>query len=90
MRGAEPVVRQATDDDLQTIADNYGGNVSNPLNPFTSVDGLKQLPRRGLLVAEIDGAYAGFLYWFLAAEPLDDYNVNKYASVVEVKVNESI
>lgn len=86
MQKAEPVVRQATDDDLPKIVDDYRGNVSNPLNPFTSVDGLKRLPRRGLLVAEIDVAYAGFLYWFLAAEPQSDSNVDKYARVVEVKV----
>lgn len=46
MPGAEPVVRQASDDDLQKIADDYGSSVSNPLNPFTSVDGLKHLPRK--------------------------------------------
>lgn len=39
-----------------------------------------------MLVAEVDGAYAGFLYWFLAAEPRNDSNVDKYARVVEVKV----
>ena len=86
MTEARPVVRQATEEDLPKIADDYAGRISNPLYPFSSVDRLKQIPRQGLLLAEIDGAYAGFLYWFLAPESGIDGNANQYAHIAEVKV----
>ncbi len=82
----EPAVREATDADIRAIVEDYAyGNVS-PLNPFTSIQSLKQLTRKGLLVAEVDGRYAGFLYWFTADNPPLDSNVGRYACIAIVHV----
>ncbi|HEV2225793.1 MAG TPA: hypothetical protein VGR56_03200 [Nitrososphaerales archaeon] len=80
------VVKQATNEDLQSIVSDYGGSESNPFNPFITLERLKRLTRSGLLVAKAGSAYAGFLYWFEASEPRDDTNVDRYARIVEIKV----
>jgi N-acetylglutamate synthase-like GNAT family acetyltransferase len=83
---AEPLVRQAADSDLPVIVEDYARGNTSPLNPFTSVDRLRQIPLRGLLVAEVDGKYAGFLYWYVADNPITDSNVGKYAGIAVVHV----
>lgn len=79
-------VRLATPEDLPGIIKDYGGNESNPLNPFASVERLKQLPGEGLLVAEVEGVYAGFLYWFKATKPRGDSAVKAYAQIAEIHI----
>ena len=81
-----PLVRPATDQDLRKIADEYVDKGTNPLNLFSTLDRLKQLPGQGLLIAEIDGAFTGFLYWFSATETRIENGVDTYAHIVEVKV----
>ncbi len=68
------------------IVEDYARGNTGPLNPFTSVDRLRQIPLRGLLVAEVNGKYAGFLYWYAADNPILDSGVGKYASIAEVHV----
>ena len=83
---AEPLVRQASDSDLPKIVEDYARGNTSLLNPFTSVHRLRQIPLRGLLVAEVDGKYAGFLYWYVADNPILDTNVGRYASIAVVHV----
>jgi ribosomal protein S18 acetylase RimI-like enzyme len=86
MQVARPVVRRVVDEDFQEIADEYVDEGPNPLNPFSSIDQLKQIPRHGFLVAEVDGAYAGFLYWFSSTETGADGATDQSAHIAEVKV----
>jgi N-acetylglutamate synthase-like GNAT family acetyltransferase len=81
-----PVVRQALDSDLPKIAEHYIGETLSPWHPFSSVDRLKAIPRNGLLVAEVDASYAGFLYWFAAQETRSDSAVENFAQIVTVRV----
>jgi hypothetical protein len=81
-----PVVRQALDSDLPRIAEHYIGETLSPWHPFSSVDRLKAIPRNGLLVAEVDASYAGFLYWFAGQETRSDGAVEKFAQIITVRV----
>ncbi len=40
----------------------------------------------GLLVAEVEGEYAGFLYWFEGEKPWFDQDIGRYAHIEEVQV----
>lgn len=39
-------------------------------------------------MAEVEGRYAGFLYWFVGEKPWFDIGVERYAHIVEVQVVE--
>lgn len=56
-------IRPGTEADFPAIAAQYGPGDS-PWDPFGSPDRMKQIPIDGLLIAELHGEYAGFLYWF--------------------------
>ncbi len=86
MQPLDIVVRQAIESDFQKIIVSYNGNRSNPFNPFSSVDRLRQLPSLGLIVAEVNKVYAGFLYWFLMDEQNKDGVSEKNAHIVVVKI----
>ncbi len=79
------IVRPATSDDLPLIANHYGRG-DTPWDPFGNVEKLQEVPLGGFAVAEVDGEYAGFLYWFEAERPWFDSAVGRYAQIEEVQV----
>ena len=85
MRSLDIVVRQAKEEDFQKIVKCNSGSGSNPFNQFSSIDRLRKLPPLGLLVAEVNKVYAGFLYWFVRDEPKKGI-LEKNAHIVNVKV----
>jgi ribosomal protein S18 acetylase RimI-like enzyme len=80
-------IRQAIPDDLPTIVGHYGRGDS-PWDPFADLVRLWNIPLEGLIVAEVEGRYAGFLYWFVGEKPWFDVGVETYAHIVEVQVVE--
>ena len=78
-------VRQARPADLPKIVSHYGAGDS-PWDPFADQARLRGVPLQGLLVAEVGGQYAGFLYWFVGEEPWFDPCVRRYAHITEVQV----
>lgn len=80
-------VRQVTSSDLPCIVQHYGAGDS-PWDPFGDLGRLQSIPLEGLIVAEVDGQYAGFLYWFVGERPWFDSQVEQYAHIVEVQVVE--
>lgn len=79
-------VRTATKSDFPDIVSHYGSDGGSPLIPFSSAERIKCIPIEGLLVAEVDEKYAGFLYWFSGREPLHDFGVTKYGYISEVRI----
>lgn len=84
------LVRSATDLDLQTIVAQYvsAGGVT-PWHPFASLDRIRRLPRKGLLVAEYDGRYAGFLFWYEGRRPGYDKTVDRFARISDLYLHPS-
>ncbi len=80
------VVRPARAEDLPTVARHYGSTGTTPWDPFTTPERLERIPRDGLLIAEKDGAYAGFLYWFEGRKPWFDKGADQYAQLEELRV----
>lgn len=78
-------VCSGTPDDFVPIARHYGRG-GTPWDPFGEVEKLEEIPIDGLLVAEVEGEYAGFLYWFQAESPWFDVAVERYAQIEEVQV----
>lgn len=78
-------VRSATPDDFPHIANHYGRG-DTPWDPFGDVEKLQEIPIEGFAVAEVEGDYAGFLYWFEAGKPWFDEGVGPYAQIEEVQV----
>ncbi len=78
-------VRSATAKDLPSVTDHYG-KADTPWDPFGDVPKLEAIPLEGLLVAEVGGEYAGFLYWFEGEKPWFDRDVGRYAHIEEVQV----
>lgn len=78
-------VRSATTEDLPLVAAHYGKG-DTPWDPFGDVSRLEAIPLGGLLVAEVGGEYAGFLYWFEGEKPWFDQDVGRYAHIEEVQV----
>lgn len=78
------VVRPGTQDDLPLIAKHYGRG-DTPWDPFGDVARLRKIPLGGFLVAEVDGEYAGFLYWFETERPWFDESVWQCAQIEELQ-----
>lgn len=49
---------------------------------------LQSIPLDGLIVAEMEGQYDGFLYWFVGEKPWFEPGVDRYAHITEVQVLE--
>ena len=79
-------VRRARAEDLAAIASQYGSVGRTPWDPFASADRLAKIPQEGLLVAEKDGALAGFLYWFEGRKPWFDKGADQYAQLEKILV----
>ncbi|MBU7013548.1 MAG: GNAT family N-acetyltransferase [Theionarchaea archaeon] len=80
-------IRQGNPHDFKDIAAHYGPGDS-PWDPFGSGEGLKHIPLEGLRIAEVNGDYAGFLYWFIGENPWFDKNTKRYAYITELHVAE--
>ena len=68
MQSFDIVVRQAKEADFPSIVESCGGNESNPFNQFSSIERIRKLPSQGLLVANVNEIFAGFLYWIVLDE----------------------
>ena len=79
------LVRSANTDDLTLVADHYGKG-DTPWDPFGDPLKLQGIPLEGFIIAEVDGEYAGFLYWFEGEKPWFDAEVGRYAYIEEVHV----
>ena len=81
-------IRHANTNDLAHIVHHYGPG-DDPWDPFDDMIKLQRIPLEGLIIAEIDGKYAGFLYWFVGENPWFDPFVEKYGYITEVQVLEN-
>jgi len=79
-------VRPGEPTDFDPIVAQYGATGVTPWDPFTDPERLAGIPLDGLLVAEKDGAYAGFLYWFEGRHPWFDRGADRYAALHELRV----
>jgi len=79
-------VRPARLEDLVEVARQYGSVGATPWDPFTDAQRLAGVPLDGLLIAEKDGTYAGFLYWFAGHKPWFDKGADQYAQLEELHV----
>ena len=87
MAPVEITVRSGTAPDLPAIAEQYA-HADSPWDPFGEVSKLSRIPLDGLVVAEVNGHYAGFLYWFEGSKPYFDQSVDRYANFQELHVLE--
>ena len=80
-------IRKAILADLGSIAEYYGPKGDTPLDPFTSEERMKQMiSLDDLVVAEVDGAFAGFVYFFVDSHPWFEPRVKRYGHILEVHV----
>lgn len=82
---ADVVVRRWVPEDLALIAQ-HSGPSDEPWDPFADAEALRQVPLDGLIVAEVNDEYAGFLYWFLGSRPWFDEGVERFGHILEVQV----
>lgn len=80
-------VRKGTPTDLENVAAHYA-HADTPWDPFGSVERLSRIPIDGLLIAEVDGRYAGFLYWFEAESPYFRPGLQRFGYLHELHVQE--
>lgn len=81
------IIRQAAPADLSNVVNHYG-SCDTPWDPFGDLSKLSNIPIEGLLIAEIDNQYAGFLYYFAGENPWFDPGTKRYAYITEVHVLE--
>ena len=79
-------IRNATPKDLRKIVAMYGPVGDSPHDPFSSVRRLRKLNLETLLVAEWQGEFAGFTYYFIHRYPYFERAVHEYASIDELHV----
>ena len=79
------VVRGATESDLPNIERQYGP-LDNVGDPFCDTSKLTKIRYDHLLVAQVDGTYAGFLYWHIGKKPFFAPRVTRFAHIREVQV----
>ena len=79
------LVRQATASDLPNI-ELQCGPLDNVGDPFCDASQLTKIRYDWLLVAEVDGRYAGFLYWHVGKRPFFAPRVTRFAHIREVQV----
>jgi len=80
-------IRKALLTDLASIAEYYGPKGDTLLDPFTSEERMKQMiSLDDLVVAEVDGSFAGFIYFFIDSHPWFDPEVGRYGHILEVHV----
>ncbi len=78
-------VRAGTPADLERVAEHYA-HEDTPWDPFGSAERLARIPIDGLLIAEVDSEYAGFLYWFEGQSPYFRPGLQRFAYLQELHV----
>ncbi len=81
-------VRPAVESDLSSIMPSFGPRGDPPWDPFDSLERLRTIPRDGLLVAEVDGEFAGFVHWFPVTETDADGTTHRWARIYNLFVAE--
>ena len=79
-------VRRATESDLPSIESDYGGPLNNVGDPFCDITKFKELRLDWILVAELHGVYAGFIYWHIGSRPYFAPDLEKFAHIRQVQV----
>ncbi len=87
MRSAKITVRGATQSDVPSIERHYGP-LDNVGDPFCDVAMIQEVRFDWLVIGEIAGEYAGFLYWHLGQKPFFAPQVENFAHIREVQVLE--
>ncbi len=82
------LIRKAQHTDLPKIVELYGSIGDSPLDPFASVQKLRKLDSNHLLIAEEDGQFAGFLYYFIHRRPWFDAGIDAFATIIELHVQQ--
>src|SRR5438046_2897757 len=85
MKSADTVVRPATESDLPSIERHYGP-LNNAGDSFCDIARMREVRFDWLLIAEVDGEYAGFLYWHLGKKPFFAHELANFAQIREVQV----
>ena len=85
MKSADTIIRSSTKDDLESIARHYGP-LDNLGDPFCQPSTTQNVRLEWLVIAEIGGEYAGFLYWHLGQKPFFAPEVARFAHMREVQV----
>ncbi len=88
MKSSNVIVRHATQSDLRGIERHYGGPLDSIGDPFCDVGQIQDSRLDWLLIAELDGEYAGFLYWHLGQKPFFAPEVEKFAHIRQISVLE--
>ena len=81
------VVRYATESDLSSIEGHYG-QLDNLGDPLCDVTRIQEVRFDWLVIAEVAGEYAGFLYWHLGEKPFFAPKIARFAHIREVQVLE--
>ena len=80
-------IRKALPSDLASIVEYYGTKGDTPWDPFADVNRLRQMvDLKDLIVAEVNGSFAGFLYFFVGDHPWFEPGVDKFGHIMEVHV----
>ena len=79
-------VRRATESDLPSIESDFGGPLDNVGDPFCDITKFKQLRLDWILVAELEGVYAGFVYWHVGSRPFFAPQLERFAHIRQVQV----
>jgi ribosomal protein S18 acetylase RimI-like enzyme len=80
-------IRKARSEDLRSIVDYYGTKGDSPFDPFANEDLLRQkVDLDDLIVAEVNGAFAGFVYFFVGDHPWFEPEVDRFGHILEVHV----
>mgnify|MGYP001024338617 CR=1 FL=1 len=80
-------IRKALPTDLTSIVTYYGTKGDTPFDPFANEELLRQVvDLNDLIIAEVDGSFAGFLYFFVGDHPWFEPEVDKFGHITEVHV----
>ncbi len=87
MRSANITVRGAIQSDLLSIERHYGrlDDIGDPFCDVTKIHGVRF---DWLVIGEIAGKYAGFLYWHLGERPFFAPHLESFAHIREIQVLE--
>ncbi len=89
MRSPKTIVRYSTESDLPNIERHYGP-LDNVGDPFCDTKRIPEVRLDWLIIAEVAGEYAGFLYWHLGEKPFFAPKIARFAHIREVQVLERI
>ncbi len=85
MKRKDTIIRPSTSHDLQSVRAHYGP-IDNLGDPFCQPAITKKPRLDWLIIAEIGGQYAGFLYWHIGEKPFFAPEVAKFGHIRELQV----